>query len=575
MNLWNSGNQLPSHSQGQAGVIGMPGMGGARGPRGEAGIWGLPGLDGPEGPKGNPGPDGMIGPTGMLGMEGFPGENGVKGDYGQRGPPGEVGPVGLKGVQGLKGLDGPEGLKGNAGKKGAVGQKGHRGAAGKKGVTGLAGAGGPLGKKGYPGPPGEQGQKGLEGLSGQNGQKGHKGEKGQPGHDGIPGFPGNPGRRGKRGKAGSRPPRGSKGPKGSPGEQGLTGPHGLKALMGLLDPGERREEKDPKDERVTKAAWDTSVHQEILVLRANQDLPVLLGGQDPKGAIGPPGYQGYAGYPGILGSSGQKGLKGLEGPPGPKGESGLPGIPGMPGLPGPSLNVSQEELKQLIYSASTLNYGMVWMLMDSLGRELKLLVDPPNGTKDYPAACCKELLLAQPRLPDGHYYIDPNQGSPQDALLAFCNFTAGGETCVSPVQNQVPIKAWLRAYTSEDTFQWISSLPGGFLLEYQGLSTVQLRFLKLHSSLASQKVSYSCRPHHDGSGPQLEKEIKFLADSGEHSYVATLQGCMLDNESSITDTIFRFSAEDLSLLPLRDFAVFHNGDASHQFGFTVGPVCFS
>lgn len=49
----------------------------------------------------------------------------------------------------------------------------------------------------------------------------------------------------------------------------------------------------------------------------------------------------------------------------------------------------------------------------------------------------------------------------------------------------------------------------------------------------------------------------------------------LDNESSITDTIFQFSTEELWLLPLRDLAVFHNGDASHQFGFTVGPVCFS
>lgn len=49
----------------------------------------------------------------------------------------------------------------------------------------------------------------------------------------------------------------------------------------------------------------------------------------------------------------------------------------------------------------------------------------------------------------------------------------------------------------------------------------------------------------------------------------------LDNESSITDTIFQFTTEELSLLPLRDLAVFHNGDALHQFGFTVGPVCFS
>lgn len=40
-------------------------------------------------------------------------------------------------------------------------------------------------------------------------------------------------------------------------------------------------------------------------------------------------------------------------------------------------------------------------------------------------------------VPTGHYYIDPNQGSTRDALVAFCNFTAGGETCIPPVHNQV------------------------------------------------------------------------------------------------------------------------------------------
>ncbi|NWS45799.1 CO5A3 protein, partial [Probosciger aterrimus] len=112
-------------------------------------------------------------------------------------------------------------------------------------------------------------------------------------------------------------------------------------------------------------------------------------------------------------------------------------------------------------------------------------------------------------------------------------------------------------------------------LEYTGASAVQLRFLRLHSSLVTQKISYSCRPAPEQAQPQLQKEIRFLADSREQSYAASLQGCVLDNDSSVTDTIFHFASEELSLLPLRDLAVFHNGDASHQFGFTVGPVCFS
>lgn len=271
---------------------------------------------------------------------------------------------------------------------------------------------------------------------------------------------------------------------------------------------------------------------------------------------------------------GQKGLKGFLGHPGARGKPGPPGLAGPPGPSGPALMLSEEELWHLIYPADCLNRTTVLALLHTLSRELRALVEHPDGTKDKPAATCKELLLAHPNLPDGHYYIDPNQGSTRDALVAFCNFTAGGETCIPPVHNQVPIKAWLSSYASSDTFEWFSTLPGGFVLEYVGASVVQLRFLRLHSHRAAQKVSYSCRPaaHHHR---QPQKEIRFLADTREQSYVATLQGCLLDNDSSIADTIFHFATEELALLPLRDLAVFHDGDASHQFGFTIGPVCFS
>ena len=32
----------------------------------------------------------------------------------------------------------------------------------------------------------------------------------------------------------------------------------------------------------------------------------------------------------------------------------------------------------------------------------------------------------------GFYWIDPNQGCTDDAILVFCNFTAEGQTCVYP-----------------------------------------------------------------------------------------------------------------------------------------------
>ena len=41
------------------------------------------------------------------------------------------------------------------------------------------------------------------------------------------------------------------------------------------------------------------------------------------------------------------------------------------------------------------------------------------------------LITAPPRL-TGEYWVDPNQGCARDAFRVFCNFTAGGETCVTP-----------------------------------------------------------------------------------------------------------------------------------------------
>lgn len=45
---------------------------------------------------------------------------------------------------------------------------------------------------------------------------------------------------------------------------------------------------------------------------------------------------------------------------------------------------------------------------------------------------------ALPDVLSGVYYIDPNQGSPADALLAYCNFSAPlKQTCLHPQDSQV------------------------------------------------------------------------------------------------------------------------------------------
>ncbi|XP_048861252.1 collagen alpha-1(II) chain-like [Brienomyrus brachyistius] len=214
------------------------------------------------------------------------------------------------------------------------------------------------------------------------------------------------------------------------------------------------------------------------------------------------------------------------------------------------------------------------MFLNTLHRDLRLLLEPPDGTKEHPATTCLELWLCHPYLTNGFYYIDPNQGSPADAFAVYCNFTAGVKTCLSARNAQVPEKAWLKDTGSGETFHWLSTLENGFEFEYPGASVVQLRFLRLYSRSATQNVTYSCTPGSIQS--HQERKVHFLADTRKHSYLRVLNDCEHSDtmQSGLRESVFHFDSEDLDLLPLRDLAVFGGSNFTQKYGFTIGPVCF-
>lgn len=54
----------------------------------------------------------------------------------------------------------------------------------------------------------------------------------------------------------------------------------------------------------------------------------------------------------------------------------------------------------------------------------------------------------------GEYWIDPNQGCSGDSFKVYCNFTAGGETCIYPDKKSNGVskkkekkKNWSQIYT--------------------------------------------------------------------------------------------------------------------------------
>jgi len=56
----------------------------------------------------------------------------------------------------------------------------------------------------------------------------------------------------------------------------------------------------------------------------------------------------------------------------------------------------------------------------------------PLGTQDNPATSCQDIYSCNgASFKPGYYYIDPNEGSPKDAIRVFCK---GAETCLTPTE---------------------------------------------------------------------------------------------------------------------------------------------
>ncbi|KAF6732467.1 Collagen alpha-1(II) chain [Oryzias melastigma] len=187
------------------------------------------------------------------------------------------------------------------------------------------------------------------------------------------------------------------------------------------------------------------------------------------------------------------------------------------------------QLKELVYMSDMPKYSLIQTLLDSLQLELRLLLDPPDGSREHPATTCLELWLCHPEYSSGMYYIDPNQGSSADALLAYCSFSSSSkETCLHPENPQLHMKAWMEGFPEGDSFHWLSKMDQGYQFSYPDASVVQMRFLRLHSITAVQKVTYSCHPGYRQG--QTERSVKFLTDTRRQSYLGALRDCVPGEE---------------------------------------------
>lgn len=218
--------------------------------------------------------------------------------------------------------------------------------------------------------------------------------------------------------------------------------------------------------------------------------------------------------------------------------------------------------------------------IESIKKEIEE-IRRPSGTKTNPARSCKDLYLCNKGKKDGFYWIDPNQGCSDDAIMVFCNFTAEGQTCVYPDKDsgKVEKRNWKR---SSDEDVYFSDLEGGKMISYNNVGKVQLTFLRLLSESGKQNFTVTCKNfiawfdkknnHHDKSIIlQGDNEQEFSPGSNKLKIVR--DGCKMSGNKE-EKTVFEIETEKLSQLPIVDFAP-RDWNSKSEYGFEAGPLCFS
>lgn len=217
-------------------------------------------------------------------------------------------------------------------------------------------------------------------------------------------------------------------------------------------------------------------------------------------------------------------------------------------------------------------------------KELKQSFDSyaiPDGGKETPAKTCRDLAAAFPDKPSGEYWVDPNAGDPNDAILVHCDMEKRA-TCIMPK----PSMSEEVAFTTQERMTWFSDIPlesGGFQLTYKADSN-QINFLQMLSSKASQNITYHCFnsiAYHNAKRGTHRQALQLMSwndleikHRGKFKYSVDLDECQFEKREWAQTTISVKNTKP-ARLPIVDVAIKDIGSPRQMFKLEVGPVCYS
>lgn len=237
-----------------------------------------------------------------------------------------------------------------------------------------------------------------------------------------------------------------------------------------------------------------------------------------------------------------------------------------------------------------INTDEIMTSLKSVNGQIESLISP-DGSRKNPARNCRDLKFCHPELQSGEYWVDPNQGCKLDAIKVYCNMETG-ETCINASPLTIPRKNWWTDSSAEKKHVWFGeSMEGGFQFSYgnpelpEDVLDVQLAFLRLLSSRASQNITYHCKnsiAYMDHASGNVKKALRLMgSNEGEFkaegnskfTYTVLEDGCT-KHTGEWGKTVFQYQTRKAVRLPIIDIAPYDVGGPDQEFGADIGPVCF-
>lgn len=306
-----------------------------------------------------------------------------------------------------------------------------------------------------------------------------------------------------------------------------------------------------------------------------------------------------------MGPPGSRGISGDTGPEGPPGEPGPPGPPGSPGPPTAAMDdlfggpqdydagpppqefAEDEALPQSNTTDMFQADPGVQATLKSLSSQINNMRSP-DGTRKHPARTCEDLKQCYPMKKSGEYWVDPNQGSAEDAIKVYCNMDTG-ETCISANPANIPRKTWWSSPGNKPV--WFATMNGGTYFTYGNKDqppnsvTVQMTFIRLLSKEASQTITYHCRNtvgYKDEATGNLKKavilkasnDLELKAEGNNRFRYTVLEDSCSQTNGNWGKTVLEYRTQKTARLPIVDIAPVDVGGVNQEFGIDIGPVCF-